>query len=124
VACGGRAALTRAPLLRVSAVCSGMACTELMLAAAEVPNIQFKGLLLKRGGGMFKGWNHRYFVIGSNFLFEYLTEKVCCCAVPRCRRRRPRLQPRRAEAPPLLLPVAAERPHPRHALPAVFAAVG
>jgi hypothetical protein len=53
---------------------------DLQLAVASVTNVHFKGIVNKRGGGVLKSWHLRYFVVGSNFLFEYMTSAVSPCA--------------------------------------------
>ncbi len=52
------------------------ACTELTLGAADLPLVIFRGYIEKRAGGVFKGWNHRFFIISGNFLYEFMTDKV------------------------------------------------
>ena len=50
-------------------------CAELAVKAEGLVTVLWRGYLMKRGG-MFKSWNHRFFAISGNFLFEYMTDKV------------------------------------------------
>ncbi len=48
------------------------------LGAPQLPTpLTLGAYILKRSGSLFKSWYHRYFALSGNFLFEYMTDKVC-----------------------------------------------
>ena len=53
-----------------------MSCEDLNVSPAALGNVRARNYLLKRGTGLLKGWNHRFVIISSNFIYIYMHDKV------------------------------------------------